>query len=277
MSEEIDTSKADAAAVKAYADAAAKIEAAPAVKTEEPVAAQVPAAKAPAKPAPANKTVTRKAPAKPPVAEPVAKAPAVKAKPAPRAAKKAAVKAPAKPVAPKLPAGKPAIKTTRKTATKSAVAAPTAARKETKIMTTTQEFTTKIQDAVKDASEKAKVFFEKGQASFADVPEFAKGNVEAVIESSKILAAGLQDMGKAYVAESKSAFETMTADVKDLAAVKSPTEFFEKQNALARKNFDAAVAATSKNSEAMLKLVNEAFQPLSTRMSLAIEKMKKAA
>ena len=69
----------------------------------------------------------------------------------------------------------------------------------------------------------------------------------------------------------------MTADVKELTTVKSPTEFFEKQNAMMRKQFDAAMAATSKNSEAMLKLASEAFQPISNRVSLAVEKIKHAA
>ena len=44
-----------------------------------------------------------------------------------------------------------------------------------------------------------------------------------------------------------------------------------------RAHFDAAVAASSKNSEAMLKLANEAFQPISNRVSLAVEKIKHAA
>jgi hypothetical protein len=57
----------------------------------------------------------------------------------------------------------------------------------------------------------------------------------------------------------------------------SDTEFFEKQNAMMRKQFDAAMAATSKNSEAMLKLASEAFQPISNRVSLAVEKIKQAA
>jgi phasin family protein len=146
-----------------------------------------------------------------------------------------------------------------------------AARKELFAMVTSPaEFTDKMQSALKDAQEKAK-------AAFGDAGSFAKGNVEAMVESTKILAAGLQDMTKGYVEETKSTIETMTADVKDLATVKSPTEFFEKQSALMRKNFDAAVAVSSKNSEAMLKLVNEAFQPISTRVSLAVEKMKTAA
>lgn len=151
-------------------------------------------------------------------------------------------------------------------------------QKDIFIMTaTTTEMTETIQTAMKDAAEKAKAALEKSQAAMGDMGTFTKGNMEAVVESSKILATGLQEMSKSYVAETKSVVETMTAEIKDLASVKSPTEFFEKQNAMMRKQFDAVVAASSKNSEAMLKLASEAFQPISNRVSLAVEKMKQAA
>lgn len=156
-------------------------------------------------------------------------------------------------------------------------AAAAASRKEHSIMTTATDFSDKFQSAFKDASEKAKAAFEKSQAAFGDAGEFAKGNVEAVVASSKILASGLQELTKDYAAESKSAMETLTAEIKDLASAKSPSEFFEKHTALMRKQFDAAVAASSKHSEAVLKLANEAFQPISNRVSLAVEKMKVAA
>ena len=170
-----------------------------------------------------------------------------------------------------------AIKTKTQPKVKPAARLP-ASIKDTKIMATTStELTSKIQDAVKDAAAKAKTYAEKGQAGLGEVSDFAKGNVEAMVASTKILASGIQEMGKGYVAEAKTVFETMTADAKDLASAKSPTEFFEKQTAILKKNFDAAVAKSSKSSEAMLKLANEAFQPLSTRMSLAMEKVKKAA
>lgn len=151
-----------------------------------------------------------------------------------------------------------------------------APKKDTRIMTTT-EYTEKFQTAIKDASEKAKAALEKGQSQLGEMGEFAKGNVEAVVESTKILAAGLQEMGKDYIAEGKTAFEALTAELKDLAAVKTPAEFVEKHTALVRKQFDAAVASSSKTSEAVLKLANEAFQPISTRVSLAVEKIKHAA
>lgn len=148
--------------------------------------------------------------------------------------------------------------------------APASAKELFAMATTPTEFTDKMQTAFKDVQEKAKT-------AFGDAGSFTKGNVEAMVESSKILATGLQDMTKSYVAETKTSFETMTADVKGFAAIKSPTEFFEMQSAMMRKNFDAAVAASSKNSEAMLKLMTEAFQPISTRVSLAVEKIKHVA
>ena len=125
--------------------------------------------------------------------------------------------------------------------------------------------------------DRAKAAFEKTSAYASEYGEFTKGNLEAVVESGKILAAGLQDMGKTYVAEGKSAVETVTADVKEIAAIKSPADFFKLQGEIMRRNFDAAVATTSKNSETMVKLMGDAFAPISTRVSLAVEKVKQAA
>lgn len=266
--------------VKDIADAAI---AAPAVAAE-PTPAELPAQpevlEAAAAPVAAAKPKGK--PGRPPKAAAPAPETAADAPVAP--AVKPARKAPAKKaakvakVAPK-PAAKtstPPVKTTKKEA--ASVKSVAAKQKDTFIMTAkTADVTQTIQTAFKDATEKAKAAFEKSQASLADVGTFTKGNVEAVVESTKILATGLQEMSKSYVAESKTVVETLTADVKDLASVKSPTEFFEKQNAMLRKQFDAAVAATSKNSEAMLKLASEAFQPISNRVSLAVEKIKHAA
>ena len=224
--------------------------------------------------------------AKPALAAPKAKAAAVKAKPETAPVEKTqpkARRAKAPVAAASVPAVKPAAKrpftaTPRVKPTSAAPKTMTAPRKELFAMATTPtEITEKMTVAFKDAQEKAKAALEKSQAALGDAGTFAKGNVEAIVESSKIFASGLQEMTKGYVAETKSVFETMTADVKDLTTVKSPTEFFEKQSALLRKNFDAAVAASSKNSEAMMKLANEAFQPISTRVSLAVEKIKQAA
>ena len=196
-----------------------------------------------------------------PAAEPK---PAVKAKAVAKSAKRAAKPAPAKPAA---KVSKPKTTSTQ--------------RKDKTMATTTKtetnDFTAKIQTAVKDAQGRAKAALDKGQAQLADAGEFSKGNFEALVESGKILGAGLQTMAQSYVEDVKSAFAAAQDDFKALTAVKSPSEFVELRRAQLRKQFDAAVAYNSKNAEAVLKLATEAFQPLSNRVTLAVEKLKQAA
>ena len=253
----IDVAKAEAAAEKAYAQAAADV----APKAEPKLAA-----------------------AAAPVAAPVASltAAAVKvAAPKKVAAKKVAVtKVAAQPAAKKVSAKSAVKKVVKQPAKRVAKVTPFIKLKDTimtKTKTTTEDYTAKLKDVVTTAQDRAKAAFEKTSAYAGEYGEFTKGNLEAVVESSKILAAGLQDMGKAYVAEGKSAIETVTADVKEIAAVKSPADFFKLQGEMMRRNFDAAVASTSKRSEAMVKLAGDAFAPISTRVSLAVEKVKQAA
>ena len=156
---------------------------------------------------------------------------------------------------------------------------PTLSELKDKIMASakTTDFTKPFVDAVGDVQAKTKAAYDKGAELAAEATEFAKGNVEALVESGKIYAAGMQDLGKTYAEEAKAAYETLTADLKEFAAVKSPAELFQLQGKLARRNFDAWVAYGSKNTDAVLKLANETFAPISGRLSLAAEKVGKAA
>lgn len=143
-------------------------------------------------------------------------------------------------------------------------------------------------DTVKATAEKASEFFadvrekateatEKGKKFAADAVEFNKANVEAIVEAGKIVAKGAQEMGKTNLEFAKKNFEDAQAAVKEMTAVKSPTDFVKLQGELARKGFDTAVAQGSKNTEAMVKLVNEMFQPISNRIAVTTELFKKAA
>lgn len=258
-------SKIDAAAEKAYAEAAAKTVNAKPATDEVNINAVAKAVEAD-KPAPA-KTTPNKAPAKKAAAKKTAAKPATK---------KVAAK---KTTAPKTAAKKT---TTTKAAPKRKPAAakspvPTKDTIMTKAQTKAADLTAQAKEGLSDIQARAKTAFDKGSEIATDMGEFTKGNVEAVVESGKILASGMQDIAKGYIAEGKTAVETMTADVKDVAAVKSPTEFVELQSKIVSRNFDATVATFSKNTETMVKLANDAFAPLSTRMSLAMEKVRKAA
>jgi phasin family protein len=188
--------------------------------------------------------------------------------------------APAKPAAKparvaKAPAPAKAIKPAKTTKTLSGGAGVPSFKpvSETFAMT---DFTAVIQTAFTDAQGKAKAAYEKGTASLTEAGTFAQGNVEAMVESSKIFAEGLQKLGASLVADSKETFEGLTSEVKELTAVKSPADFFKLQSDLMKKYFDTTVAYSSKQSEALMKLTTEATSPLSRRMTLAMDKLKAA-
>ena len=84
-------------------------------------------------------------------------------------------------------------------------------------------------------------------------------------------------VGKTYVAEGKSAYATVTGDVKELKTVKTPTDFVRLQTSILRRNFDHAFDFGGKNSESLIKLAGDVFAPISARASLAVAKVKKAA
>ena len=146
-----------------------------------------------------------------------------------------------------------------------------------KIMATNPNYTNVMTDAVAELQDRSKAAFDKSTELMTEMSEFAKGTVEAMVESGKIFSGSVQDMGKTYAEEAKSAYELMTADLKEIAAVKSPTELFQLQGKIMRRNFDAVVSTTSKNAEKVMKLSNDVFAPLSARMNVAAEKMSKVA
>ncbi len=248
--------------------------------TDKPV--QTPATATP--PAATAKPIAAETPA--PKAEVAAASttPKAEAAPAPKAvAKPAPVK-----IKPKKPARKPVAKETAAPAKRAAATRKPAAKtpeapkkKETKMENTIKATADKAQDQAKtmlaDANTRAKSAMEKSSKMVEEMNAFGKGNVEAMVEASKIYAKGVESMGQDAAAFAKKQYEDATAAFKSMSSVKSPTEFFKLQSDFARSSFDAMVAQTSKSTEKMIKLAGEVAQPISNRASLAAEKIKIAA
>ncbi len=141
----------------------------------------------------------------------------------------------------------------------------------------TEAFTAKATEMVAEVREAAAGAAEKGKKLLGDVTEFQKANLEALVEAGKIAAKGAKEMGENNVEFAKSNFEGVQAAVKEMTAIKTPTDFMKFQSEYARKGFDTAIAQTSKNTEAFVKLAGEIFQPISNRFAVAADLIKKAA
>lgn len=135
----------------------------------------------------------------------------------------------------------------------------------------------KFEAAFADLSEKAKASVEKSSKAMEEISDMAKGNVEALVESSKIAAKGMESIGQNAADFSRTSFEKTTAVLKGFAAVKSPAEFFQLQNDLISSTLDAFAKETAKNSEVLFKLAGEVAQPISSRVALVTDKVKSFA
>jgi phasin family protein len=245
-----------------------------------------------AKPAPAPAEEQKVAPAA------TAAAPAPKPRPAPRAAAKAekkqkpARKAAAKKVTRAKPAKQPVVASkTRKAArpTQQPVRAAakavrilktgvkTMANTSNKAAETGQIAAEQFRAAFGDSNERAKAAADKSAKLVEEFADLTRGNVEALVASSKIAAKGVETMSQGAAEYSRKSFEEASAVLKSFAEVKSATDFFKLQGDYARSAFDAAVAESARVSETVLKLAGEVAEPINSRYTVAAERVKTLA
>jgi phasin family protein len=216
-----------------------------------------------------------------------AEAPARAAAQAAPAAAKAATRAARKPRAEK--AAKPARKApVRRTAAQKAAPEKAAVtRSVNKINDNLNEGTRKMKNEAKQIADRAQVVFgdinerartqiERNTRIAEQMTELSKGNIEAVVASTKLAAKGLETIGQEVAEYSRKSFEDASAALKGFAEVKSATDFFRLQSDFARTQFDSLVAESSRLSETMLKLAGDVAQPLTNRASVAADKVKSA-
>ncbi len=140
----------------------------------------------------------------------------------------------------------------------------------------TADFMAQTQAAQDQMTVKVKEMMEKNMKTMTDMTDFAKGNVEALIESAKAAAAGAETLTTHFVETSKKSAEEAQAAFKNFTSAKTPNEFMAAQNDFAKAQFDKAVANMSHFTETWMKLAGEVVQPISNRMAVAAETVKKS-
>jgi phasin family protein len=157
-------------------------------------------------------------------------------------------------------------------------------QKETDMATTAETITNSANTAAPvgakmfaDMNDRAKGAMERGSKLVEEMNGMTKGNVDALVESGRIAIRGMEQMGRESADYARRSFEQMTANMRALAAVKSPTELMKLQAEQTRTAFDQAVAQTSHSTEAMLKLAGEVVQPISNRFAVVADRVRSAA
>ena len=128
-----------------------------------------------------------------------------------------------------------------------------------------------------DVNERAKAAVERSAKIVEELADLTRGNVEALVASSKVAAKGVETLSQDAAEYSRKSFEEASAALKSFAEVKSATDFFKLQGDFARAAFDSAVAESARLSETVLKLAGDVAEPITSRYTVAAERVKTLA
>jgi phasin family protein len=142
-------------------------------------------------------------------------------------------------------------------------------------VTTAKENVTAAVAAIGQTQATMKDGVEKVMKSVEELVAFGQGNVEAFVKSGQIWTSGMHDLSKQVAATAQASFDESVSAFKTLSGLKSFKEVIDLQTSFARTSIDKAVTESGKLTDASLKLAEQAFAPISARVSLAVQKFAK--
>lgn len=134
-----------------------------------------------------------------------------------------------------------------------------------------------VQAAMNEANAHAKGAVEKSTRIVEEFAELTRGNIEALVASSKVAAKNAEALSQEATEFGRRSFEEATAAFRSFAEVKSPTDLIRLQSEYARSAFDSLVAETSRMSELTIKMAGDVAEPLTSRYAVAAERVKSLA
>ena len=145
---------------------------------------------------------------------------------------------------------------------------------KTSMHTTTENAMAQGKASFEQVATKSREAIETGMKHVDEMAGMARGNVEAMLASSRAATQGIEAIAREVADFSRKSFEETTAAARAMTTVKTPNELMALQNDFAKTQFDAAVAEMSKLSETMVKLMGEVFEPMQARATIAADSMK---
>ncbi len=136
---------------------------------------------------------------------------------------------------------------------------------------------TKAAAGFTETQAKVKEGMEKAMRTAEEMVSFSQGNLEAMLKSSQIWAAGVQDLSKQMAASAQASFDETMSTFKAMGTVKSLKDAMDLQATLARATMEKTLAESGKLTDASFKLTEQAIAPITARVSLAVEKFAKSA
>jgi phasin family protein len=120
--------------------------------------------------------------------------------------------------------------------------------------------------------EKASTAFFRGFDEFATI---GKQNLDALVAANTLVAKSFEQIGKEVAVYTQSSLESAASAAKALFGAKTLKDVIAVNNDFAKASFESFVANSTKISEIGVKAANEALQPISAQVNVAIGRLKR--
>jgi phasin family protein len=147
-----------------------------------------------------------------------------------------------------------------------------------------EDSTAQAQKLIEEGTAQARVAMEKSmekaQKTAADMTRaaeeaaaFGRDNVEAFTKAAQVYFTGVQDLGRMVVATMQGLSDHTLEGVKAITAAKSLKDVADLQASLTRTAVEKSLADATKLQESAMKVAEEAFAPITARVTVAMEKI----
>lgn len=115
---------------------------------------------------------------------------------------------------------------------------------------------------------------DKSIASFSELSDHAKQNLDAVVESATAAQKGTEALSKQALAFSRKSWEDGVSAAQSLTQARSVQELIELQTQFTKSSIEAYVTEMNKAAETLTASAKDSFKPLNARVSAAVERFQ---
>ena len=132
-----------------------------------------------------------------------------------------------------------------------------------------------LEELIKTSRQQSEKAGETLKTGLGEITDLGNKNLDALVQSTKIFARGVEEASQAVLAFSQKSSEASLSALTKLASAKSVTEATEIQQAYAKESVSALVSEAERLAALTATTARNAVAPLSERVTATVDKLSK--
>jgi len=141
----------------------------------------------------------------------------------------------------------------------------------TVVTTQTEAAISMAKAAFEEVANTSRDAMERALKTVDTITGMSRGNVDALLQSSRVASGGLQDIAREVSNFSRNNFDKTLAAAQELTHAKTSPELMNLQSEFAKAQFTSAIDEISSLAESMFKIMSDIFEPLQRQALIAAQ------